>query len=99
MHEDIKTYTLDGEVDDKNLIETKERLVDFMENMIREHGAVPVLDMEPQFTLDYKSDKELYEFKLTLYGVYVGKDEAWEIAGLMNGKPIMRHIRKPKSNQ
>lgn len=96
MHEDIKTYTLDGEVDDKNLVETRERLILFMENMMREHGAVPVLDMDPQFTLDFKPDKELYEFKLTLYGVYVGKDEAWQIAGLMNGKAITKHIQKPK---
>ena len=91
MHEDIKTYTLEGEVDDTNLIATKERLVHFMENMMREHGAVPVLDIEPQFTLDYIESKQLYSFKLTLYGVYVGGEEAWQLAGLMNGKPIMRH--------
>jgi hypothetical protein len=96
MHEDIKTFSLDGEIGDSNLIEGKERLINFLEVSMRDCGAVPVLDIEPQFTLDYQPDKETYKFMLTLYGVHVGEEAAWETAGLMSGRKIMKHIQKPK---
>jgi hypothetical protein len=100
MHEDIKTFSLNGEIDDSNLVETKERLVEALEDMIRDHGCVPVLDMDPQFTLNYIPDREIYEFVLTIYGVRIDEEkDAWATVGMMNGKPIMRYIPKNKSKE
>ena len=95
MHDDIKTFSLDGEVSDNNLVEAKERLIMSLEGMMRDHGCVPVLDLDPQFTLDYKPERELYEFKLTIYGVKIEEEEdSWETVGMMHGKPIMRYCGK-----
>jgi hypothetical protein len=97
LHEDIKTFFLEGEVSDNNLVETKERLIMALESIMKDRGFVPVLDIDPQFTLDYIPELEKYNFKLTVYGVKLENEgEAWEIVGLMNGKKIMRYIPKPK---
>jgi hypothetical protein len=91
MHDEVKRFPLDGEiVDSGNLVTAKERLVNFVETQMRDEGYVPVLDLEPQFTLDYNLDTEGYSFKLSVYGVHVGKEGAWQSAGMMNGKMITK---------
>lgn len=97
MHDDIKTFTLEGELADSNLVQEKDRLVEFLEGQIRDLGSVPVLDLEPQFTLEYLPKSETYEFTLTIYGVPIeGEDDAWSLAGMMNGKIIPKDTQKDK---
>ncbi len=99
MHDDIIRYTLNGEISDTNLVQEKERLVLFMENQMRYDGLVPNLDMDPQFTLDYNAEREVYYFTLTVYGVHIGKEQAWHAAGTTAGTTIMRHTPPVKLNQ
>jgi len=40
---------------------------------MRETGYAPRIDIEPDFTLNYDSDKNCFEFGLTAYGMYVGR--------------------------
>lgn len=97
MHDNIKKFFYDGELsDDDNIVETKERLIHHLETQMRDNGFVPVLDMDPQFTLDYKPEDEKYIFDLSIYGVKVGVQQSWQISGVMNGKPIMRHTVQTK---
>lgn len=98
MHEDIKTFSLEGELKDSNLVKIKETLIRELESMMRDNGYAPVLDIEEQFTLDYEGDREIFKFRLTMYGVPV-EGNAWRVAGTMHGKQIMRYIMKPKSSQ
>lgn len=92
MHDEVKRFPLDGEiVDSSNLVQAKERLVNFVETQMRDHGFVPTLDLEPQFTLDYNLDTETYRFQLSVYGVHVGEEKAWQTAGMMSGKLILKH--------
>jgi hypothetical protein len=89
MHEEVKRFPLEGAItDDLNVVEHKARLVHFVEGVMRDEGYVPLLDMEPQYNQWYDAVGEHYEFKLSVYGVYVGKDKECRIAGMMNGKPI-----------
>lgn len=90
MHDEIIKFSLDGEISDSNIVESKDRHVQFLETQMRDSGAVPALDLEPQFTLDYDAEKESYRFVLTVYGIEVGEEAAWQTAGIMAGKPIMR---------
>jgi hypothetical protein len=90
LHENIKKFSLTGEMNDDNVVEERERLILFLENQMRDSGIVPVLDMDPQFTLNYMPDKEAYKFELSIYGTKVGKDTAWQTSGIMNGKPITK---------
>jgi len=95
MHDEIIRYALEGEISDGNLVENKERLVFFLETQMRDEGVVPVLDMDPQFTLDYDPEREAFGFKLSVYGSYVGSN-ACEIEGTMGGTMIMKHTVQTK---
>lgn len=88
MHDDIKKFLLHGEMSDSNVVQTKERLVEAVEADMRDQGFAPVLDMEPQFTMDYVEHRGKFNFSLTVYGSYVGRDDSWHTAGVMAGKKI-----------
>lgn len=91
MHENIKKFFLDGIVgDDENLVQSKEFLIKNLEDQMRDNGFVPVLDMDPQFTLSYNVEKDYYDFNLSIYGVKVGRQQSWDVAGIMNGKTLTR---------
>lgn|SRR5690606_1283210 len=98
MHDEIIRYSLVGEIQDSNIVESKKRLVSFVEGRMRDEGCAPALDLEPQFTLDYKPERETYEFSLSVYGVYIG-EEAWQNAGMMNGKTIMLSTAQVRSKE
>lgn len=99
MHDDIKRFFIDGEIGDTNVVETKDRLIAHLEDTMRSDGFVPALDLEPQFTRTYKPDREVYDFVLTVYGIQVGKAEAWKTGGILNGKMIPKTTPKAKSKQ
>jgi len=98
MHDEIKRFSLDGEISESNLVAAKERLVTFLESQMRDSGCVPALDLEPQFTLDYDAEREVHNFILSVYGIHVGRERACQasssaeqaIAGIMAGKTITR---------
>lgn len=94
MHDDIIRYSLDGKISDTNVVQEKERLIHFMENQMRYDGVVPSLDLDPQFTWEYNSHSESYDFTLTVYGTHVGTEKAWKTAGTMAGTTIDRYSRK-----
>ena len=48
---------------------------------MRDRGYVPILDLEPQFSIKYNEKKDTYSFNLEMFGVYVGKKKAQEIEG------------------
>lgn len=96
MHEDIRKFSLEGDLSDTNIVETKERLVHHIENLMRDYSYVPALDLEPQFTLDYLPDANGFKFTLTVYGIKTDKEKAWSTGGIMSGKEIPKYIPKPK---
>lgn len=91
MHDEIIRYSLDGKIKDDNIVQAKERMVEFLENQMREFGCVPSIDLDPQFTLDYRPESESYDFALTVYGIFVGEEQAWRHSGVTSGKQILRH--------
>lgn len=62
--------------DDASLIKVKNMYCDILEEKMRAEGKVPVLDMYPLWQTSWDSKKEQYTFRLTVYGVYVGKVKA-----------------------
>ena len=95
MHDEIKRYSLAGTIADDDIIKRKERLVNDLESAMRDEGFVPVLDLDPQFTLQFLPDSETYEFKLSVYGCEV--DNPWAVAGMMSGVPISKSTSLGKS--
>jgi hypothetical protein len=88
MHDQIRNWELNGDLTELNLAQTKERLVFHLESLMRDYGYAPSIDNDPQWTLDRKP--EGFHFNLTVYGVYVGKEQAWQVSGVAGGKPIAK---------
>ena len=92
MHDEIIRYTISGEVSDRKLPQIKESMIAFIETQMRDDGIVPSLDLDPQFTRVYNHETDRFEFSLTVYGVYVGGEEAWPVVGVMSGTKILRYV-------
>lgn len=89
MHEDIQKFTREGYLkDDCNLWRTKELMVRDLEDEMRASGYIVVLDLNPHWTPSFNYEKERYDFKLTMYGVYVGGDDLSTTVGYSDGKLI-----------
>jgi hypothetical protein len=58
-------------------------------------GYAPRLDIEPDFTIEYTG--KAYEFKLSVYGTFVGKRNAECLTGIDKNKPIF--IQQSKSDE
>lgn len=95
MHDEITRYSREGEIDDNNLVESKSRLVHDLEIEMRDDGYVPALDLDPQFTLDYRPETGTFNYALTVYGISIG-EQSWQVAGIMSGKTIMKYTAPHK---
>jgi hypothetical protein len=95
MHDDIKRFGQDGYADD-NHVQNKEWLVRELETQMRDQGYVPCLDNEPQYTAHFVSAEKGFWFELSVYGIFVGKEDAWRLSGVTNGKQIRKHIPTTK---
>lgn len=89
MHLDIKRFSLDGAIREKNIEVEKKRMEGFLESSMTDDGFVRVLDLDPQWSIVYDFENELYDFKLSLYGVKV--KEAWAYSGIMGGVLVKRY--------
>ena len=99
MHDEIIRYSMEGQISDADVVTNKERLIFFLEEEMRSQGVAPTLDMDPQFTLDYDREAEVFNFALSVYGSYVGSEKACEVAGTMFGKTIMMSTPQTKSKE
>jgi len=74
-HKPIKMFSIDGQFDDdSNLIKTRERFEKHLVSIMKSKGYVPHFDVEPAFSLKYVDG--VYNFLLSIYGIYVGKAKA-----------------------
>jgi hypothetical protein len=100
MHEEIKRFPLEGIITDKlDVVQHKDRMVHFIESDMRERGYVPDLDKEPHYNQSYDAREGHFTFKLSVYGIYVGKEQSWSIAGMMSGNPIQKYTPPHKLKQ
>jgi len=96
MHENIKAFHNRGTMEAMaNVVKEMDQLVREIESSMRDAGYVPVLDLEPQFSRELDHSNDTYSFKVTVYGVQVKGKDAWEWAGISNGK-LMKSSMKTK---
>lgn len=87
----IHNFTITGTIgDDAHFIKARETYERTMLQQMRDKGYVPVLDMNPQFSLSYIEAKNQYGFILTMFGVFVGKNKAHQYEGFSDQKFIPR---------
>lgn len=86
-HKKIKRFTIDGQIyDEADVLRLREQYDQIMDHYLREKGYVPHLDLDPVFSLDYNGN--IFEFKITWYGIYLGKAKAKCYKGLVGTKLI-----------
>jgi hypothetical protein len=91
----IRAFLIGGVIKDDSSI-GKSRLMyeRILLQDMRDRGYVPVLDLEPQFSIKYNEAKNTYSFNLEMFGVYVGKKKAQEIEGFSGQQFYKRNTKQ-----
>jgi len=88
-HKPIKKFDLDGNIyDDSAIIRLKNEYIRLLVSEMRILGYVPRFDIDPDFTIRYNEKAAIFEFKLSVYGIYIGKKRTEWIIGLDGTKII-----------
>ena len=100
MHKKIERFGFDGQIkDDSAFPRLRAQYESLVVHQMRDDGYVPVLDLGPLWSTKYQVKTDLYEFDLTVYGVYVGRRKAFSIEGMDgSGRFLPRYTPKTKSN-
>ena len=91
----IKAFLIGGVIKDDSSIGKSRLMYErvLLQDM-RDRGYVPVLDLEPQFSIKYNELKDRYSFNLEMFGVYVGKKKAQEIEGFSGQQFYKRNTKQ-----
>lgn len=82
-HKPIKRFGISGLIkDDSSIVRLRTEYSKLLDTEMRLAGYVPRLDLGEDFTIKYDHKKEYFEFKLSIYAVYVGKKKSEWILGI-----------------
>jgi hypothetical protein len=96
-HRSIKKFGFDGVIhDEASILRLKEEYVRLLNTEMRLSGYAPRLDIASNFTIKYNEKAQIFEFKLTTYGTYVGKKKSQCILGIdgTTAVPILKNKSK-----
>jgi hypothetical protein len=75
----------------------KSEYIKLLTTGMRFAGYVPRLDIDPDFTIQYNSTKEYFEFELSIHGIYTGRKQSEWILGIDGALPV--YTQKTKSSE
>jgi hypothetical protein len=88
-HKPIKRFDLSGTIHDESIItRLKIEYTRLLVSEMRLSGHAPRLDIDPDFTISYNEKKENFDFKLSVYGIYVGRKQSEWIIGIDGTRAI-----------
>lgn len=91
-HKPIKRFDLEGDIyDDASIYRLKTEYVRLVTAGMRVAGYVPRLDIDPDFTIEYNIQANIFKFNLSIYGTYVGKKRSEWILGIDGTRVISIH--------
>jgi hypothetical protein len=97
-HKPIKRFSLDGQIyDDSAIARLKIEYTLLVTSEMKIDGYVPRIDIDPDFTISYNEEKEIFDFTLSIYGIYVGRKQSEWIQGVDGTNPI--YIPQNKSKE
>jgi hypothetical protein len=97
-HKPIKMFQISGTIaSDSDLWRLKHEFIRVLYVEMRALGYVPRLDINTDFTTSYNYEKNYFEFKLSMYGIYLGKKKSQWIAGVDETRII--YTQKSKSSE
>lgn len=89
QHRPIKRFGLNGVIiDDSAIPRLQQEYIKLLVSEMRLSGYVPRFDIDPQFSLVYNENKETFDFKLSVYGVYIGRKKSEWTLGIDGTKAI-----------
>ena len=96
----IRRFKIDGILNgDANVVKARLMYEQILDEQMRGEGYVPIFDVRPSWSTEWGGKN--YAFVLTMHGVYVGEDKAWNIEGISEGKELPKPTRpatpKPSS--
>lgn len=94
IHKDIRRLTIEGELADSDMERHKEEIIKTLYDILRDDGHMPLLDMDPQFTVSYDFDKDVRVFKLSVFGVQ--GEKPWDYSGVFGGRAIKKYTANRK---
>ena len=98
IHRPIKKFQVNVEfADDSDMIRVRNQFENLLTHDMRIKGYARVLDIDPAFSVEFTG--ETWKFLMTIHGVYVGKNKAWQSEGITQGKLIPRSMRPTISRQ
>ena len=74
----IKPMTLPGTFGEEAKFKARDKFQIVLEEQLRERGYVPVIDRNTEWYTSWDEEREIYNFELVMYGVYVGAKKARE---------------------
>ncbi len=97
-HKPIKRFSLEGDIyDDASIYRLKTEYVRLLTSGMKISGYVPRLDIDPDFTIEYNIQANIFKFNLSIYGTYVGKKKSEWILGIDGTRVI--YIPQIRSNE
>ena len=86
-HKKIKDFSLDGTIyDEADFLKLRNQYEQIIEEYMRIKGYIPHLDLDPIFSTSYNG--HIFEFKITWYGIYLGKAKAKCYKGVASNKLV-----------
>lgn len=83
-------YSLVGEAKDSEwVVKNRHILEQYMMEEMREHGFIPVLDMNTDIEMSYKPETETFDYKIICKGYQVGRAKALRYAGVLVSQGIV----------
>lgn len=83
----IRRFQMPGQTVERNMIKTQDVVYRALIQLMKDEGFVPLYDIDPVWQWKW-IEGDQYEFVLTMQGVHIGKDKAWETDGISGGKAV-----------
>lgn len=98
--QNIKRFTLEGTSKDSGVLAaSRDEYERHIIVSMQDEGYVPVLDLAPVLRIEYDEKRDVFNWILTVQGVFVGKRRAAELLGVSNGRVIKKSTPPNKSSQ
>jgi hypothetical protein len=99
-HKSIKIFKLEGIIKDDSAIgRLRLEYLRMLTAEMRETGYALRLDIDPDFTIQYNSSKEYFEFKLSVYGTYIGRKKSKWAVGIDGTVVFIQQSRSSESSR
>ncbi len=99
-HKPIKIFKLAGIIkDDAAIGRLRTEYIRILTQDMRDNGYALRLDIDPDFTIQYNSKHEYFEFNLSIYGTYIGRKKSKWTVGIDGTTMFIQQSKSSESSQ